>query len=102
MWEAAGIASTQILGFLILRCKPPNLKLGFLVPFGPVFPIVAALLCGCQMLNLGTPARALFAVWLVLELVPAKGRNCWPSRKDTRQHSLGCGRNVPDMPRLRT
>lgn len=46
MRQTAGIASTQILG-------------------------MSALLCGCQMLNLATPARALFAFWLALELVPA-------------------------------
>lgn len=53
------------LGILVMRRKRPDLKPAFRVPFGPVIPIVSALLCTYLMLNLAVETWLYFAVWLV-------------------------------------
>nr|WP_245348463.1 amino acid permease [Paeniglutamicibacter psychrophenolicus] len=54
------------LGIIVLRRKRPDLKPAFRVPFGPVIPIVSALLCTYLMLNLAVETWIYFVVWLVL------------------------------------
>lgn len=57
------------LGILVLRRKRPDLKPAFRVPFGPVIPIVSALLCTYLMLNLAIETWMYFVVWLVIGVV---------------------------------
>lgn len=52
------------LGILVLRRKRPDLKPAFRVPFGPVIPIVSALLCTYLMFNLAIETWLYFVVWL--------------------------------------
>lgn len=54
------------LGIIVLRRKRPDLKPAFRVPFGPVIPIVSALLCTYLMVNLAVETWIYFVVWLVL------------------------------------
>lgn len=54
------------LGIIVLRRKRPDLKPAFRVPFGPVIPVVSALLCTYLMLNLAVETWIYFVVWLVV------------------------------------
>ncbi|WP_026196807.1 amino acid permease [Sciscionella marina] len=53
----------------ILRRKRPDLKRSFRVPWSPVVPIVAALLCLYLMLNLDMLTWLRFGIWLAVGLV---------------------------------
>ncbi|MFQ4148285.1 amino acid permease [Arthrobacter sp. LAPM80] len=68
------------IGILVLRHKRPDLKPAFRVPFGPVIPVLSALLCIYLMLNLATLTWVFFAVWLVVGLVFYFGYGYWNSR----------------------
>lgn len=50
----------------ILRRTRPDLRRPFRVPFSPVVPIVAAVICFYLMLNLGVETWLRFAVWMAL------------------------------------
>lgn len=50
----------------VLRRTRPDLERGFRVPFSPVLPIVAALVCFYLMLNLSGETWLRFGVWMVL------------------------------------
>ncbi|MGY0558411.1 MULTISPECIES: amino acid permease [unclassified Lysobacter] len=54
------------VGVVVLRHKRPDLTRGYKVPFSPVLPIVAALLCAYLMLNLTTLTWVRFVVWLAV------------------------------------
>lgn len=54
------------LGIIVLRRKRRDLKPAFRVPFGPVIPILSALLCTYLMLNLAVETWLFFGVWLVM------------------------------------
>jgi len=50
----------------ILRRRRPDLKRPFKVPFSPVVPIVAAVICFYLMLNLSVETWIRFVVWMAL------------------------------------
>ena len=54
------------LGVLVLRRKRPDLKPAFRVPFGPVIPVLSALLCLYLMTNLAVETWLYFAGWLLI------------------------------------
>ncbi|NYE95429.1 APA family basic amino acid/polyamine antiporter [Psychromicrobium silvestre] len=56
------------IGILVLRRKRPDLKPSFRVPFGPVIPVLSAVLCTYLMFNLATQTWVFFVVWLALGL----------------------------------
>lgn len=68
------------IGILVLRRKRPDLKPAFRVPFGPVIPVLSALLCIYLMLNLATLTWVFFAVWLAVGLVLYFSYGYWNSR----------------------
>ena len=53
------------LGVLVLRKKYPDLKPDFRVPFGPVLPVLSAVLCLYLMTNLAVETWIYFAGWLI-------------------------------------
>ncbi|MGW9404437.1 amino acid permease [Arthrobacter sp. NPDC055585] len=53
-------------GVLVLRRKRPDLKPAFRVPFGPVLPVLSALLCLYLMTNLSVETWIYFMFWLAL------------------------------------
>lgn len=57
------------LGVIVLRKKRPDLKRSFKVPFVPVLPIIAALVCFYLMLNLNLDTWIRFLVWLAIGVV---------------------------------
>ncbi|MCQ1986395.1 MULTISPECIES: amino acid permease [unclassified Arthrobacter] len=54
------------LGILVLRKKRPDLRPAFRVPFGPVIPVLSAVLCLYLMTNLAVETWIYFAGWLVI------------------------------------
>lgn len=82
------------VGILVLRHKRPDLKPAFRVPFGPVIPVLSALLCIYLMLNLATLTWVFFAVWLVIGLVFYFSYGHWNSRLH-REESAGVSATVP-------
>ncbi|HEY9395674.1 MAG TPA: amino acid permease C-terminal domain-containing protein, partial [Nocardioides sp.] len=50
----------------ILRKRRPDLPRSFKVPFSPVLPIVAALICIYLTLNLSVETWLRFLVWMVI------------------------------------
>ncbi|MED0757692.1 amino acid permease [Aneurinibacillus thermoaerophilus] len=57
------------IGVLVLRRAQPDLPRAFKVPFVPVIPILAVLLCGYLIFNLPSLTWIGFGVWLVLGLI---------------------------------
>ncbi|UYG16871.1 amino acid permease [Brachybacterium huguangmaarense] len=57
------------IGVIVLRRKRPDLERSFRVPFVPVLPIVAALVCFYLMLNLTLETWIRFVVWLAVGLI---------------------------------
>ena len=57
------------LGVIILRRKQPERPRGFRVPFVPLFPIIAIVLCGGLMTGLTVITWIRFLLWLALGLV---------------------------------
>jgi len=57
------------LAVVVLRCTRPDLPRAYRVPWSPVLPVIAALLCFYLMLNLTTLTWLRFGVWLVLGTV---------------------------------
>ena len=57
------------LGVVFLRRSRPDLKRAFRVPFVPVLPIVAALVCFYLILNLAVETWLRFVVWMAIGLV---------------------------------
>ena len=53
----------------ILRRRHPDLPRSFKVPFNPVLPILAALICVYLMLNLSVETWIRFLVWMALGFV---------------------------------
>jgi APA family basic amino acid/polyamine antiporter len=72
------------LGIIVLRRKRPDLKPAFRVPFGPVIPIVSALLCTYLMLNLAVETWIYFVVWLVIGVLIYFGYGRGHSRLNER------------------
>ncbi|MBQ0131241.1 MAG: amino acid permease, partial [Comamonas sp.] len=56
------------VGVLVLRKKNPQGS-GYRVPFGPVLPVLSAVLCVYLMMNLATLTWARFLAWMVLGTV---------------------------------
>ena len=54
------------VGVIVLRRTRPDLKRGFRVPFSPVVPALAALICAYLMLNLTVETWLRFLIWLVI------------------------------------
>lgn len=57
------------VGVLVLRKTQPDLKRGFRVPFVPVIPIIAIILCAYLMLQLKSITWIAFGVWLLIGVV---------------------------------
>lgn len=57
------------VGVVVLRRTRPDLKRGFRVPWSPVLPLLAALICLYLMLNLTVETWLRFLVWLVIGVV---------------------------------
>jgi amino acid transporter len=57
------------VGVIILRRRRPDLRRSFKVPFNPVLPILAALICVYLMLNLSVETWIRFVVWMALGFV---------------------------------
>jgi basic amino acid/polyamine antiporter, APA family len=57
------------LGVIILRRKQPDRPRGFRVPFVPLFPIIAIVLCGGLMTGLTVITWIRFLLWLAVGLV---------------------------------
>ena len=53
----------------MLRRKRPDLKPAFRVPFGPVLPVLSALLCLYLMTNLSVETWIYFMFWLAFGFV---------------------------------
>ncbi|MGO4383216.1 amino acid permease [Specibacter sp. RAF43] len=75
------------IGILVLRRKRPDLKPSFRVPFGPVIPVVSALLCIYLMFNLATVTWVFFACWVGLGLIIYFSYGHWNSRLGRKQAS---------------
>ena len=52
----------------ILRKRRPDLKRSFKVPFNPVLPILAAVVCVYLMLNLSVETWIRFVIWMAARL----------------------------------
>ena len=57
------------VGVIVLRKTRPDLKRSFKVPFVPVLPAIAALVCFYLMLNLNLDTWIRFIVWMALGVV---------------------------------
>jgi APA family basic amino acid/polyamine antiporter len=57
------------IGVVVLRRKRPDLPRSFKVPFVPVLPIIAAVVCFYLMLNLTAETWLRFVIWLVLGIL---------------------------------
>ncbi|MFJ3956030.1 amino acid permease [Arthrobacter sp. NPDC090010] len=54
------------VGVLFLRKRRPDLKPSFRIPFGPVIPVLSAVLCVYLMLNLAVQTWIFFVGWVVV------------------------------------
>lgn len=57
------------IGVIVLRRTRPDLERPFRVPWVPVLPIIAAIICFYLMLNLSLETWIRFVVWLIIGLV---------------------------------
>jgi amino acid transporter len=57
------------LGVIFLRRRQPDRERGFKVPFAPVFPIIAVVLCAGLMTGLTVITWIRFFVWLAIGLI---------------------------------
>ncbi|EIC08609.1 amino acid permease-associated region [Microbacterium laevaniformans OR221] len=57
------------VGVVVLRRTRPDLTRGFRVPWSPVLPVLAALICVYLMLNLTVETWLRFLIWLVIGFV---------------------------------
>ncbi len=57
------------IGVIVLRKKRPDFPRAFRVPWVPVLPIAAALICCYLMLNLSVETWVRFGVWLIIGAV---------------------------------
>jgi APA family basic amino acid/polyamine antiporter len=57
------------VGVIVLRRTQPERKRGFKVPFVPIFPLIAVVLCGGLMTGLTVITWIRFFVWLAIGLV---------------------------------
>lgn len=57
------------VGVVVLRRTRPDLPRGFRVPWSPVLPILAAIICVYLMLNLTVETWLRFLIWLVIGFV---------------------------------
>ena len=53
-------------GVMVLRRTRPDLKRGFVVPGGPIIPVLAIIACIWLMLNLSALTWIRFAIWMVI------------------------------------
>ncbi|MFT4126416.1 MAG: amino acid permease [Gordonia sp. (in: high G+C Gram-positive bacteria)] len=56
-------------GVLVLRRSRPDLTRGFVVPGGPVIPVLAILACVWLMLNLSALTWIRFVIWMVIGVI---------------------------------
>ncbi|MDR2974558.1 MAG: amino acid permease [Propionibacteriaceae bacterium] len=68
---------------LVLRKRRPDLPRPFRVPFVPVVPVLAAIICFYLMLNLAVETWLRFLVWMVLGLVIYFAYSHWHARLHT-------------------
>ncbi len=57
------------LGVLVLRYTKPNLPRPFRIPFSPIIPIMAILLCGYLMASLSSVTWKSFMIWTFIGLI---------------------------------
>ncbi len=57
------------LGVIFLRRSRPDLERAFRVPWVPVIPVLAALICFYLMLNLAVETWLRFVVWMIIGLL---------------------------------
>lgn len=57
------------IGVIVLRKTRPDLERPFKVPFVPILPIIAAIVCFYLMLNLNLDTWVRFLVWLAIGLI---------------------------------
>jgi basic amino acid/polyamine antiporter, APA family len=77
------------LGVVFLRRSRPDLKRAFRVPWVPVIPIVATLICFYLMLNLAVETWLRFLVWMAIGLLIYFGYGYRNSRVGLNPDSSG-------------
>jgi APA family basic amino acid/polyamine antiporter len=77
------------LGVIFLRRSRPDLERAFRVPWVPVIPVLAALICFYLMLNLAVETWLRFVVWMIIGLLIYAGYGYRHSR-------VGRGAPVPE------
>jgi APA family basic amino acid/polyamine antiporter len=77
------------LGVIFLRRSRPDLERAFRVPWVPVIPVLAALICFYLMLNLAVETWLRFVVWMIIGLLIYAGYGHRHSR-------VGRGAPVPE------
>ncbi|MCQ2000302.1 amino acid permease [Arthrobacter zhaoxinii] len=85
------------LGILVLRKKRPDLRPAFRVPFGPVIPVLSAVLCLYLMTNLAVETWIYFAGWLLIGFLLYFAYGQRHSRLNEKFHDVaaaGAGRDT--------
>jgi basic amino acid/polyamine antiporter, APA family len=83
------------IGVIFLRRNRPDLERAFRVPWVPVIPIAAALICFYLMLNLAVETWARFVIWMAIGLVIYFGYG-------QRHSRVGATTAVPSTPETPT